>query len=203
MAICTARRMTKYLSASENICKQLRGSQVTLLSGKAVPSALALVLMAPGACRGLHSAGKIAMTERVVNADTITTEDVRGAMDRGELFVEYQPIVSLADATRGRRGSVGTLAAWRHRVAGEQIRSRRSRTHRCRADSPTGSSNPSRKSSAHWLAGHSDLLYQHQCAARDSRTWWLGVRVCALRPTRASVRYCWRSPSAACPINSD
>jgi sensor c-di-GMP phosphodiesterase-like protein len=35
------------------------------------------------------------MTERVVNADTITIEDVRGAMERGELFVEYQPIVSL------------------------------------------------------------------------------------------------------------
>ena len=33
--------------------------------------------------------------EREVNADTPTTDDVRGAMDRGELFVEYQPIVSL------------------------------------------------------------------------------------------------------------
>ena len=35
------------------------------------------------------------MTGREVNADTPTIEDVRGAMDRGELFVEYQPIVSL------------------------------------------------------------------------------------------------------------
>ncbi|MFC4313561.1 EAL domain-containing protein [Steroidobacter flavus] len=50
------------------------------------------------------------MTERVVNADTITTEDVRGAMDRGELFVEYQPIVSLVT-----RRSVGAeaLVRWR------------------------------------------------------------------------------------------
>lgn len=36
-----------------------------------------------------------AMTERAVNEDTPTIEDVRGAMDRGELFVEYQPIISL------------------------------------------------------------------------------------------------------------
>ncbi|WP_157994423.1 EAL domain-containing protein [Peristeroidobacter agariperforans] len=35
------------------------------------------------------------MTERAVNEDTPTLEDVRAAMDRGELFVEYQPIVSL------------------------------------------------------------------------------------------------------------
>lgn len=33
--------------------------------------------------------------ERAVNEDTPTTEDVRAAMDRGELFVEYQPIISL------------------------------------------------------------------------------------------------------------
>jgi len=35
------------------------------------------------------------MTERAVNEDTPTVEDVSSAMDRGELFVEYQPIVSL------------------------------------------------------------------------------------------------------------
>lgn len=35
------------------------------------------------------------MMERAVNEDTPTLEDVRAAMDRGELFVEYQPIVSL------------------------------------------------------------------------------------------------------------
>ena len=35
------------------------------------------------------------MTERAVNEDTPTLENVRAAMDRGELFVEYQPIVSL------------------------------------------------------------------------------------------------------------
>jgi sensor c-di-GMP phosphodiesterase-like protein len=35
------------------------------------------------------------MTERAVNEDTPTVEEVRGAMDRGELFVEYQPIISL------------------------------------------------------------------------------------------------------------
>nr|WP_298723191.1 EAL domain-containing protein [uncultured Steroidobacter sp.] len=35
------------------------------------------------------------MTERAVNADLPTLEDLRGAMERGELFVEYQPIVSL------------------------------------------------------------------------------------------------------------
>jgi sensor c-di-GMP phosphodiesterase-like protein len=36
-----------------------------------------------------------AMTDRAVNDDTPTIEDVLGAMDRGELFVEYQPIISL------------------------------------------------------------------------------------------------------------
>jgi sensor c-di-GMP phosphodiesterase-like protein len=35
------------------------------------------------------------MTERAVNEDKPTLEDVRSAMDRGELFVEYQPIISL------------------------------------------------------------------------------------------------------------
>lgn len=35
------------------------------------------------------------MTERAVNEDTPTLEDVSSAMDRGELFVEYQPIMSL------------------------------------------------------------------------------------------------------------
>jgi sensor c-di-GMP phosphodiesterase-like protein len=35
------------------------------------------------------------MTERAVNEDTPTIAEVRGAMDRGELFVEYQPIISL------------------------------------------------------------------------------------------------------------
>jgi len=36
-----------------------------------------------------------AMTERAVNEDMPTLEDVRSAMDRDELFVEYQPIMSL------------------------------------------------------------------------------------------------------------
>lgn len=35
------------------------------------------------------------MTERAVNEDMPTLEDVRSAMDRGDLFVEYQPIISL------------------------------------------------------------------------------------------------------------
>lgn len=50
------------------------------------------------------------MTERVVNADTITIDDVRDAMDRGELFVEYQPIVSLV--TRHCVGAEA-LVRWR------------------------------------------------------------------------------------------
>jgi sensor c-di-GMP phosphodiesterase-like protein len=56
-----------------------------------------------------------------VNADTPTVDDVRGAMDSGELFVEYQPIVSLmtrhcvgAEAlVRWRRGDHNVWSASR------------------------------------------------------------------------------------------
>jgi len=50
------------------------------------------------------------MTERAVNADPPTIEDVRSAMDRGELFVEYQPIVSLITQ---RCAGAEALVRWR------------------------------------------------------------------------------------------
>lgn len=51
------------------------------------------------------------MMERNVNADTPSFEDVRRAMDRGELFVEYQPIISLVTQ---RCVGAEALVRWLH-----------------------------------------------------------------------------------------